>query len=201
MLPLLFGVDFGLTPAAVIGQRLADGRWVVLDEVVTDDLGTQRFAELLSAHVATNYPHMKCEGWGDPAGTARVQTDERTCLDVLRANTGWRWHAAPDNALALRLDSVKATLNRMVDGRPGFLLSPKCAVLRKGFNGGYCYRLMRTGAGIAYAESPAKNAYSHPHDALQYLMSGGGEASVLLRRRDDGPRQAVADSEYDIFGT
>ncbi len=31
-------------------------------------------------------------------------------------------------------------LNRMVDGRPGLLISPKCKVTRKGMAGGYHYK-------------------------------------------------------------
>lgn len=199
-LPLLIGVDFGLTPAAVLGQRLADGRWHILDEVVTDDCGTVRFAELLMSHIATAYPNVQAEGWADPAGQQRVQTDERTCIDMMRAHTPWRWHPAPDNALAMRLEAVRGTLNRLVDGRPGLMLSPRCAMLRKGFAGGYHYRLARTGFGTAYSEDPAKNAYSHPHDALQYLLSGGGEASVVLRKQQRTDRPKFAASDYPIFG-
>jgi hypothetical protein len=201
-LPLLVGADFGLTPAAVLGHRTSDGRWLIVDEVVTDDCGVVRFAQMLAAYVERTYPRMAVEGWCDPAGTQRVQTDERTCLEVMKAHTGWRWHPAPDNALLMRLEAVRGALNRLVDGQPGLLLSPRCAVLRKGFNGGYHFRQARTGHGLTYAEEPAKNAYSHPHDALQYLLSGGGEASVVLRRRErDTTRQQYAESEYDIFGT
>lgn len=200
-LPLLLGVDFGLTPAAIIGQRLQDGRWLIVDEVVTDDCGVTRFAQMLSQYVARTYPRMYVEGWGDPAGNQRAQTDEQTCLEIMRTHTGWRWHPAPDNALTLRLEAVRGALNRLVDGRPGLLLSPRCAVLRKGFAGGYHYRLARTGFGTTYSEEPAKNAYSHPHDALQYLLSGGGEASVVLnRQRNASALPKFADSEYNIFG-
>lgn len=58
-LPLLIGVDFGLTPAAVIGQRLADGRWLVLSEITTEDTGVIRFSQQLTAHVAQRYPGFK----------------------------------------------------------------------------------------------------------------------------------------------
>ena len=198
-LPLLIGVDFGLTPAAVIGQRLPDGRWQIIDEVVTDDCGTQRFGEALASYIAREYPRFAVEGWTDPAGAQRAQTDEKTCLEVIKAVTGWRWHPAPDNAIAMRLEAVKGCLNRLVDGVPGLLLSPKCATVRKGFMGGYHYRLVRSGSGALYDERPNKNSFSHPLDALGYLLSGGGEASVVLRRQQRGPRQQVAITDYPIF--
>ena len=69
-LPLLIGADWGLTPAAVIGQRFSDGRWVIVDELTMIDTGIARFADLLVAHVAQHYPGFQCEGHGDPAGMA-----------------------------------------------------------------------------------------------------------------------------------
>ena len=51
---------------------------------------------------------------------------------------------------------------------------------------------------------PAKNAHSHPHDALQYLQLGGGEADVVMnrvKRRDPNQRARIArDVDYPMFG-
>ena len=44
---IYIGVDFGLTPAAVFGQRLPTGRWILLNELVCFDMGVIRFSELL----------------------------------------------------------------------------------------------------------------------------------------------------------
>src|SRR3546814_8423977 len=96
-LPLLIGVDFGLTPAAVIAQRLADGRWLVLDELVTEECGIQRFGETLAAYMARTFPNhglRHCQGWGDPAGNQRAQTDERTALAVLREHSRSEEHTS-----------------------------------------------------------------------------------------------------------
>ena len=71
----------------------------------------------------------------------------------------------------MRREAVAAALNRLIDGDAGLLLSPACTMLRKGFVGGYHYRRVRAGANPdTYYESPVKNTYSHPHDALQYLL-------------------------------
>lgn len=200
---LMLGVDFGLTPAAVIGQHLPDGRWLIVDELVADNSGILRFGEALSAFVRRNYPdHMVELGWGDPAGNQRAQTDEKTALDVISQTTGWRWRAAPTNDLTMRREVVSAALNRMIDGKPGLLISPKCPRLRRGFSGGYHYKPVRSGSATQYHETPAKNEYSHPHDALQYLLLGGGEHDVVLNRgrRRGGRPQFATGLDYSLLG-
>jgi len=195
-LPLLLGLDFGLTPAAVLGQRTASGQWRIIDELVTDDMGVVRFSELLAARLAQKYPRMIVEAWGDPAGNARAQTDERTCLQLVRQHAGIRAVAAPTNDFTARREAVASALNRLVDGEPGLLLSPRCAMLRKGFAGGYHYRRIQVAGDDRVHDRPEKNAYSHPHDALQYLLSGGGEARAILGRRERRDRVRPERSEH-----
>jgi len=55
-LPIHIGLDFGLTPAAAIGQRLGNGRWVVLHEIVTEDMGLERFGQQLLAELNAKIP-------------------------------------------------------------------------------------------------------------------------------------------------
>ena len=45
-LPVYVGLDFGLTPAATIGQKVR-GRWLIQQEIVAIDMGIVRFAEVL----------------------------------------------------------------------------------------------------------------------------------------------------------
>ena len=108
---------------------------------------------------------------GDPAGDQRSQADETTCFDILRLH-GFQCEAAPcGNKFLPRRESVSYYLTKMTDGEPGFLLSQRCKVLRKGFMSGYHYRRMQISGTDRFAEAPEKNAFSHPHDALQYLCS------------------------------
>lgn len=203
-IPLRVGGDFGLTPAAIIGQLLSDGRWLIIDEVVTDNCGVIRFSEHLSKYLATNYPDFEvlC-GHGDPAGNQRAQTDEKTALEIMNVNSNYRWKPAPTNALKMRLEVVTNALNRMIDGKTGILISPRCQTIRKGFNGGYHYKLIRSGDGTQTHEEPNKNMYSHPHDGLQYLLLGGGEADVVLAKKKRSDRKqatSVKGRDYKIFG-
>ena len=68
----------------------------------------------------------------------------------------------------------------MVEGRPGFLISPECPTLIKGFMNGYQYRRMKVSGEARHEDKPDKNKYSHVHDALQYLMLGAGEGRKML---------------------
>lgn len=179
-LSLMIGMDFGLTPAAVLGQRLPDGRWNIIDELVTFDTGVSRFADAFKAQVATLWPGVPVAGWGDPSGDIRAGTDENTCFNILQAK-GIPCSPAPSNDPVIREESVNACLNRMVDGKPGIQVSPRCKVLRRALAGGYHYRRVQIQVDPPkYAEKPDKNEYSHVAEALEYLLLGAGEGRSLL---------------------
>ena len=44
--PIYIGIDFGLTPACVVGQRIR-GRWLIIDELVAEDMGILRVSDLM----------------------------------------------------------------------------------------------------------------------------------------------------------
>jgi len=183
--PLLMGQDFGLTPAAIFAQVDVRGRWRILDELIGDGIGIERFSEVARQFIAEKFPGVRTAGiklWGDPAGTQQAQTDEKTCFQIMRAQ-GFDPEPAPSQNPTVRIGAVAAALNRLVDGEPGFQLSPTCRVLRKALGGGYAYRRLQVQGDERFTEAPDKNRYSHPADALQYLMCGGGEAYTLVQRK------------------
>ena len=193
--PLYIGIDFGLTPAAVFGQKVR-GRWLIQSEIVAIDMGIVRFAELLRQEIATRFGNLEVHIYGDPAGDFRAQTDETTPFQILRG-AGLRAYPAPSNSVDLRLESVASSLNKMVDGKPAFLVDRRCPSLIKGFEGGYHYKRMEV-SGERYADKPDKNMYSHIHDALQYLMLGAGEGRQLMSNHK--PIQAFnANKGFDVF--
>lgn len=197
-IPITVGLDFGLTPAAAFCQHVR-GRWLVLRELVGFDMGAAKFADLLRVFMAQTFPGAKFQIWGDPAGDYRAQTDETTPFQVLRS-AGIIARSAPTNDPALRIDAVTATLTRMVDGQPGFLLDPRCTYLKRGFAGGYGYRRLQVGGTERYEDRPEKNIYSHIHDALQYAVCGGGESRKLLVGDNANTAPAVAKRGFDVFG-
>ena len=190
------GLDFGLTPSAVFGQKLPDGRWIILHELVCFDIGTVKFGELLKHDIIKHCSQNNLKIFGDPAGDFRAQTDETTPFQILRQG-GIQAFPAPSNDVGLRIESVEVSLNKMVDGKPGFLINKSCNQLRKGFLGGYHYRRIQT-AGERYDDKPNKNKYSHVHDALQYLMLGAGEGRSITVGPAK-PQVANAYKQWNVF--
>lgn len=186
-LPLILGLDAGGTPAATIGQREASGQWRQLDELVAEEhasMGAKRFGGLLAKLLAERYRGLSVIAWGDPSageGADRV-AGEDDWLRMVGKEIGVPVRAAPTNRLHPRLEAVRLPLTRLIDGHiPGFLLSPRCKVLRKGFNSHYRYRRVQV-AGGRYDDKPDKNPWSHVHDAQQYQMLGGGEYAEVMSR-------------------
>lgn len=183
-LKLVIGGDAGLTAAVLLGQRTSLGQVRWLDELVAPPggWGAKACGEALNQLLAERYPGLECEGWCDPAGINRVPTDEKTWMLVMQAVTGFSWRPAATNKPLLRWEAVRAPLTRLIDGQPGFQLSPRCKITRKGFNSGYRFR-RRRGPGGRYAEEAEKNDFSHPHDGGQYLNLGLGEHIAVLGRQ------------------
>jgi hypothetical protein len=148
--------------------------------MVATDIGAIRFAERASASIKNKYPGRPIAGFGDPAGDHRNEVDERTAFDVVNAQ-GIPIGPAPTNDKVRRREAVGRGLTRLtLMGRPALVIHPRCRVLRKGFNGGYCFRRVNVSGSDRYRDEPDKNEYSHVHDGLQYLMVGEGEDSVAL---------------------
>lgn len=167
-LPLVLGWDFGLTPACVIAQVSARGKIIILDELVSEDMGIRQFAnEVVKPHLITKYGGFQWFSAGDPAGNIRAQTDERTCLQEL-LEAGIATEPAPTNDFIPRREAVAFFLTRMADGQPAFALNPRCTMLRKGFLGRYKYERLKTSGPARYKDRPVKDMTSHIQDALQY---------------------------------
>jgi hypothetical protein len=182
---IFVGIDFGLTPAAVFGQRLVDGRWQWIDEIVSEDMGTIRFATELKRKINHEYAAFwekdLFEFWGDPSGDNRAQTDEQTPFKILKA-AGIPAHRCNSNDSGLRREAMKAPLGRMIDGKPGFQISPRCRITRKGLAGGFCYKRVQIAGDERYHDMPDKNRYSHPCEAGEYMLLGAGEGKALTNR-------------------
>ena len=107
------------------------GRWVWIDELVTEDMGATKFAELLGRKLREDYPGYEARIVGDPAGMQRSQVDERTPFAVLQAH-GINAVPCETNDWIIRRDAVARPMMRLIEGKPGFLISPKCKTARKG---------------------------------------------------------------------
>ncbi len=194
--PVYVGVDFGLTPAAVFGQKVR-GRWFLQSEIVAIDMGIVRFAEVMRTELATRFAAAsEAIIIGDPAGDFRAQTDESTPFHILRG-AGLRAFPAPSNSVDLRLEAVSSQLTKMVEGKSGLLIDTRCTQLIKGFEGGYAYKRMEV-SGERFADKPDKNMFSHVHDAAQYLFLGAGEGRALMNSQKPA-QPTVARRDFDVF--
>jgi hypothetical protein len=187
-------LDFGLTPAALFSQRLADGRWIWFDEVVSEDMGITRFCIPLINKIQSYSSHKFAPLFGDPAGNTRMQTDEQTVFQVINAqlsNARLPLYSlgAPSNDFMLRREAIGKACQRMIDGKPGFLVSPDLTVARKGLRGAYCFKRMKVVGDEKYHDVPDKNKYSHVVEAGGYGMMGAGEGVSLIT--PDAPQRPI----------
>lgn len=189
--PLIIGLDFGLTPAAVFLQRRASGGYNVLAEVVSERAGAVQFAPLvLDAMKAFPWCH-DWRIWGDPAGRYGSSNDMTSCYDVL-AGAGIQAYPVMTggNAFVWRRESVGRLLKTLCsDGYPALYFSPACRVLIIGMGGAYRFRRLSTaGAETRYSEEPDKNhPYSDVCDALGYGVIGEGEGYELRGAQEHLP--------------
>ena len=180
-LTLYLGIDFGLTPAAVFLQQVASGQWVAFDEIVTEDMGAVRFAEVIAPRLRGPYKNLEIVATGDPAGEQRSQVDESTPFDVLFA-AGIPADPAHTNDFTLRREAVAKQLSRLtMTGEPGLIIGPGCPQLRKAMAGGYKYKRLQVAGDERFHEKPDKNKYSHVAEAMQYALVGAGEADNVIR--------------------
>lgn len=200
------GLDFGLTPAAVICQQDARGRLLQHDELCGTDMGMRQFLDnVLIPHLKKVYPSW----WenkddlilciGDPAGQAGAQNDnEQTCFKEVKA-AGLKIKAAASNDFLPRRNAVAWFLDRLHDGKPMFQMDPCCAITRKGFNGGYKYARVQVTGEERYKDEPNKNRFSHPHDGLQYIAMeyGGVEAHIKAQRKGKKDKVLPVDKSHD----
>lgn len=181
-LPLLRGWDFGLTPACVIAQ-LQDDRLVVLREFTEENMGIDRFSDLVLGQLNQLYPTWSDHGrdyvdFIDPSGAFRKDTDEDTCARVLQSK-GINTIPGPVT-WEERRSGVEKYLTKWSDGKPNFLISAVNApTLVRGFRGGYRYPEKAIEIEPAKIR-PLKDEHSHAHDALQYIAS---RTNTITRKR------------------
>lgn len=181
-LPMVLGIDFGLTPAVVFLQRDSSGCLVAFDEIICDDLGADELSKMINVKLKRDYPGIDYEVFCDPAGDIRSQVDKSTPIMMLMAH-GIDAQPAVTNDWIIRRDAVARALMARGDGRPGLLFGPRCKVLRQAMGGGFCLT-KRSGINGEWIEQPKKNRYSHVADALQYAVLESNGLDMLFSTDD-----------------
>ena len=198
--PVHIGLDFGLTPAAVFAQKLPDGRWHVLHELVSFDMGLERFCSMLKSDIEARFPRMEMLVWGDPAGSQRDQIFETTAFDHLKTH-GILARPTATNEFRTRREALAIPMGRLIDGKPGFMIDRRCLKLRKSLGGGYHFKRLAIGAGQErFRDVPDKNEHSHVGDAAGYCLLGSEHKMMTKRPTPTGGRPTQAKVlDFDVF--
>lgn len=185
--PILIGQDFGRDPCAVFCQLDHKGRFLVLDEVVSEDMGLELHLArkdgngLRQKMLQDRFVGRPIAMIGDPAGLSRDSIYEENSFDVLRRH-GFTAVPAPTNDIDPRIRAVEAYLLARLGDKPAFLVDRnRCPTVIRALSGGY--RFAKTRGGVLRPK-PEKNEYSHVMDALQYaaLAAHGGMVGIINSR-------------------
>lgn len=193
-IPIIVGLDTGLTPAAAFMQFTTTGQLVVFDELVTEDTSIHEFAyDILWPHIRNNYKGHRFEMFVDPENK-RGQTDKKTAKDIL-IKAGFPVELGKTNNPAQRFESVVFFLRK----KDGFLLTSQCPILRKGFISEFRYeKVATTVQGTKWKEKPEKNIYSHIQEALQYGAMEFVEGKMF--RKNTAKRQSHTGPGDNVAG-
>jgi hypothetical protein len=163
--PVIIGLDFGRTPAAVLMQRNVRGQVIVLAEETSENMGIETFLnKKLKPLIVERFSGCAFLVAPDPAGWSKQQIGEISPVDVLKAE-GFKVVKPATNDPERRIQAVERLLTMNTDGKPAFLINPGCLNLIRGFKYGYRYKVNKIGSQDA---KPEKNSFSHCHDAAQY---------------------------------
>jgi hypothetical protein len=166
-LPVICGFDYGLTPATVFCQVTANGQILVhAPELQSWDSGIVTHAQKVKAAMATYFLGQQFFCYGDPAGNQRVQTDEKTCVQLLREDFGIFVKNGPV-VFAQRDIPIRKALTTLINGKPQLLIDPRNLWLIEALKGGY--RRMEVNDQVL--DRLDDNKYTHIVDALGYAVS------------------------------
>lgn len=179
----VLGADHGLTPCVIFFQQI-NGCWIAFDEICGTNIGTDEFAPLVKAKLMARFPWVIETGytaWGDPQGGWRGSTDTRTPFKLYAAHgIEMRAPAQKDNP-EKRLEANRRVLATEYNGHPRLRVHPRCERYIAALDGGAQVRRVKTPDGMKLVEEIVKNAHSHPFEAGQYALWGGGEVKEMLK--------------------
>lgn len=205
--PLDIGGDIGggtINPAALIGQRAAPGVYIILDEIVCEDVNIPDYNVALKDRLANaEYLQGAPVGrfTGDPAGNKPDDYFGTVIFEHLR-RAGFDARPAMSNEVELRCKVTRSPFSRMSHGKPCIIIHRRCKVLIAALSGKWKLRRLQVSGDERYAEKPDKaHPWSDVGDCLGYILMGWGEEQLLRgRNKPSGERaQAVEDRRVAAF--
>ena len=201
--PIILGVDFGRTPACSFIQYLPSmGRYVGFDEFVTEDMSAPSFAPELKNYIDRTYPNFTFQhSGGDPSGDSGTQNSDNSCFSILHAHGLGMIQPTHTNDPIIRRASIVNPMKRLcMDGKPAFMISPKCKQWRKGLMGGFCYKRIQVAGDERFHDKPDKNQFSHVCEAGEYgLMAGGEGRAAVVPAHNQWSAPVTVSNDWNVF--
>lgn len=188
----------GLSPAICLSYLSSTGQWIIFKEFCWDgDTGIMDATEEMIVWCNMNL-HKSCtyRDIGDPAGSTGRDSVKKTPAQYIREKA--KEYGKTINiekgiqTFKVRRESVAERLSKLINGEPALVIDRSCTMIIDGFDGGYAYP--EIGNSGVFRTDPAKNEYTHIHDALQY------PATLLFRAgANEKPRSVSSIMERQHF--
>jgi hypothetical protein len=184
--PLCVGLDFGRTPAAVIGQLTPRGQVILIGEVCAENMGMEKFIKTkLAPYMYERFHLLPFYLAPDPAGFQKTQLGEMSPAGWLQQQ-GFELARPLTNDLEPRIQAVEGLLLDSTDTSPRFQIDAEhCPLTTQGLKGKYRWKVDKYGQ-LNATPQIVKNEFSHPCEALQYLalvIDGGHRGRARVSRR------------------
>lgn len=179
-LPVIVGVDGGMTMRAVYMQERGDGQLRILAETSIERAGvTDLSTRMLAIEATPRFAGCEFTDSCDPSMGAGEDLPEGSDRSRLSEKLGRDVKLAPSQDVGARHDAIRSKLRHTCDGgEPGLLLDPSCKTLRRGANETYHFRKIQ---GTDDVGGVAKTLDGHTCEAGEYgaLLCG----TAIARRR------------------
>jgi len=183
-LPVLVGIDGGLTARAVYMQERGDGQLRLLRETAIEPCGMEVLGDrMLAIEALPEFADCTFVDRCDPAMLAGETTEGETSdRQKLSAKLGRQVEPAPSQNPDVRQDAIRSKLRHTCpNGEPGLIVDPRCKTIRRGANETYHHRKI---AGTDDIGGVAKTLDGHTCEAAEYGAQLCGTAIARKRVAD-----------------
>lgn len=182
--PLIIGQDFGRNPCSLICQPDLGGRLLVLEEVVSEDMGLEMHVNKFLKPVlySERYAGRMMAAVGDPSGVSKGNFLEENSFDVMN-RLGVPCFPAPTNKIDPRTRAVETLLLQQRDGAGAILVDEQlCPMTVRALGGAYRYG--KTPSGQTKPTPEKTHPWSDLMDDLQYvcLVLNSGMVNAIAKR-------------------